>query len=257
MRMNKLVLGLLCSCMLVTGCSAGKSRMQSAEDERLLQDERITDGRMSDRTVLQRDEDQRVGDLGVEQLHRESRMRGSETGVRPYAAPLLDPNGFPLIRRYPDKSVLPIGGRYVENVIKAAKSYIGTPYVYGANRMDPRTFDCSSFTRWVFLYSLGMDLPWDSRSQAAYVKAFAKRKYTALSQARRGDLLFFTKFHGTRPSDYVKLTPAQKPVTHLGIYLGNGKIIHTASKETGGVRIDTIRGKHLEYRLVFGGGILD
>ncbi|MCZ8521972.1 C40 family peptidase [Paenibacillus caseinilyticus] len=256
--MNSRVLGLLCGCILFTGCShAPQSGIQSVREEAGGADEKVTDRRMSDGALLQRDKELQLGDLGVEERFDVKQERPPGSGVLPFGAPLLDPNGFPLVRRVPNPSVVPIGGRYVENVIKAAKSYMGTPYVYGADRTDPSTFDCSSFTRWVFLYALGMDLPWDSRSQAAYVKAFAKRKYTLLGQARRGDLLFFTKFHGTRASDYVRLTPAQKPISHMGIYLGNGKVIHSASKETGGVRIDTIRGKHLEYRLVLGGGILD
>jgi hypothetical protein len=33
-------------------------------------------------------------------------------------------------------------------------------------------------------------------------------------------------------------------------------IIHTASQKTGGVRYDTIKGKHLEYRFIGGGNII-
>lgn len=97
----------------------------------------------------------------------------------------------------------------------------------------------------------------DSRSQAAYVEAFSKRKFTDLSKVRRGDLLFFTRYLGNQPSDYEGLEPFEKPTTHMGIYLGNNKIIHSASKETGEVRIDRIKWKHLEYHFLFGGGLLE
>ncbi|WP_217582150.1 C40 family peptidase, partial [Lysinibacillus sp. GbtcB16] len=89
-------------------------------------------------------------------------------------------------------------GGYAENVIETAKSFLGIPYVYGSNRLDPTSFDCSDFTRWVYLYALGMDLPWDAKNQAAYVEALSKRKYRDIKQAKRGDLLFFTSFRGNR-----------------------------------------------------------
>ncbi|WP_312029492.1 C40 family peptidase [Paenibacillus sedimenti] len=216
----------------------------------------MTDDKLSDWAIIQNDKDLYVGDWGIEQVAIPGQLR-SFAKEAAKTTTLLDPNGFPLVQRFPDKSITPIRGRYTENVIATAKSYLRTPYVWGSDRTEPSSFDCSDFTRWVYLYALGMDLPWDSRSQAAYVKAFSKRQYRQLRKARRGDLLFFTKFYGNRPQDYAGLKESQKPITHMGIYLGNGKIIHTASKETGGVRIDNLRFKHLEYRFLFGGGILD
>lgn len=84
--MNKWLVVLLCSCIAVSGCSGGRSRIQSAGEETGAQDEPVTDGRMSDRALLLGDEDQQVGDLGVERLYREIRTRSIEPGVRPYAA---------------------------------------------------------------------------------------------------------------------------------------------------------------------------
>ncbi|MDF2963970.1 MAG: hypothetical protein K0S39_5705 [Paenibacillus sp.] len=268
MRRNTLALALvyLCSFALLTGCTSTnqlqRQSVKNSVNETIKEDlnqasvEPDTDNRMSDPAVTDHDPELYVGDLGVEQVISPVRIRSMEIRNEP-KAPLLAPNGFPLIQSFPDKAIAPIRGSYAENVIETAKTYMGVPYVWGSDRTEPSSFDCSDFTRWVFLYSLGMDLPWDSRSQAAYVQAFAKRKYVNLRQARRGDLLFFTAFRGNRASDYEGLSASEKPVTHMGIYLGNGKIIHSASKKTGGVRIDTIRGKHLEYRLVMGGGILD
>ena len=207
------------------------------------------------------DPDLYFGDLGVEPLLGE---RGT-TGVGSLATnkdkkkmpvPIFDPSGFPLIEQFPNPTVRPIRGKYVENVVKTAKSYLGVPYVYGSDRTEPSTFDCSDFTRWVYLDAIGMDLPWDSRSQAAYVKAFSKKTYTSLSQARRGDLLFFTNYRGEKASDYKGLRTSEKPITHTAIYLGNGKIIHSASKLSGGVRIDEWSWRQLHRRFLFGGGIV-
>ncbi|WP_248924319.1 C40 family peptidase [Paenibacillus hamazuiensis] len=240
-----ITIAVLCGAVLLTGCL---KKEQAAK-------ELVTDGRMADPAVTERDEDLLVGDLGVERIVLPQLLRSLEQG-RAQTATLLDPHGFPLIHRFPDPTVKPLRGGYAENVIETAKSYLHTPYEYGSDRTNPLTFDCSDFTRWVYLDALGMDLPWDSRSQAAYVRAFSKRIYTDFSKARRGDLLFFTRYLGNKPEDYQGLTEAEKPISHMGIYLGNGKLIHCASKETGGVRIDQIRWKHLQYRFLFGGGIL-
>ncbi|CAG7645754.1 hypothetical protein PAESOLCIP111_05014 [Paenibacillus solanacearum] len=258
MRIRKKAIWAVCLCCLicVSGCAASNVRQQSVPENNHSADEPETDGRMSELSVIEHDAPLKIGDLGVERLLFPSHMRSLGKGHARNAS-LLDPNGFPLIRAFPNPSIQPIRGNYAENVIETAKSYLRTPYEYGSDRMEPSTFDCSDFTRWVYLYALGMDLPWDSRSQAAYIKAFAGRQYTDLNEARRGDILFFTRFLGPHASDYEGLQPEDKPISHMGIYLGDGKLIHTASKETGGVRIDVIRWKHLEYRFLFGGGVLD
>lgn len=242
---------------IFSACSQqSKIHQQSVEGPSSLSTERETDNRMSDWNLTSSDAELYIGDLGVEQLYASNQVRSLAVEN---ATQALLPNGFPLIQAFPNKSIVPKAGGYVENVIETAKSYMGTPYVYGSNRLDPTSFDCSDFTRWVYLSALGMDLPWDARNQAAYVDALSKRKYRKISKARRGDLLFFTSFRGNRAADYAGLDASQKPITHMGIYLGNGKIIHSASKKTGGVRIDKIIEKnfHLQYRFIMGGGILD
>jgi cell wall-associated NlpC family hydrolase len=197
------------------------------------------------------DPDLYIGDIGIEPIIYANRVRGFAADHQ-----LVDPNGFPLIQQSPLPSIKPIGGKYEENVIQSAQSFLGTPYVYGSDRTEPSSFDCSDFTRWVFLNSVGIDLPWDSRSQAAYVQAFTRKKYTSLKDARRGDLLFFSGYRGDNASDYQGLTSAERPVSHLGIYLGNGKIIHCASKNSGGVTIHPLTWRQLTSRFLFGGGIL-
>ncbi|MBA2940458.1 C40 family peptidase [Paenibacillus sp. CGMCC 1.16610] len=249
----------LASALTLTGCShPSRIKQLGTGDQVQLTSERETDNRMSDWNLTSSDAELYIGDLGVEQLYAAA---SASNRVKSLAAEnkkqALLPNGFPLIQAFPSPGIVPKKGGYVENVIETAKSYLGTPYVYGSDRLDPQSFDCSDFTRWVYLTALGMDLPWDAKNQAAYVEALSKRKYTDLKQAKRGDLLFFTNFMGNRPSDYANLDPSQKPISHMGIYLGDGKIIHSASKKTGGVRIDHMFFKHLQYRFVLGGSVLD
>ncbi|MDR6878502.1 cell wall-associated NlpC family hydrolase [Bacillus sp. 3255] len=242
----------------LSGCSGAPQESDikalGTEEVRSLSGEHETDNRMADWNLTSGDAELYIGDLGVEQLYASNQVRSMTAGSAKQA---LLPNGFPLIKAVPNPDIAPKAGGYAENVIETAKSYLGTPYVYGSNRLDPSSFDCSDFTRWVFLYALGMDLPWDAKNQAAYVETLSKRKYRDLKQAKRGDLLFFTSFRGNRAADYADLDPSQKTISHMGIYLGDGKIIHSASKKTGGVRIDHLFFKHLEYRFVFGGSVLE
>jgi len=90
-----------------------------------------------------------------------------------------------------------------------AKSFLGTPYVWGAT--GPSTFDCSGFTQWVYR-DLGINIPRVSRDQAKV------GEYVRYEDLQRGDMVFFdTKKHRSGK------------VTHVGIYLGNHNFIHASS----------------------------
>ena len=88
---------------------------------------------------------------------------------------------------------------------------------YRRGGREPSTgFDCSGFVRYVFSKSIGKDLPSDSASQ--YMVGAKVDRDTM----KTGDLVFF-RTHG-------------KSISHVGIYLDNGRFIH--SQSTGkGVRI--------------------
>ena len=143
----------------------------------------------------------------------------------------------------------------VEKVIAAGMKYWGTPYEFGSNRSTTTTFDCSDFVRQAFKDALGITLPGDSRKQGAYVKN--KGNYTTdISKLKRGDLMFFMSYKGSKASSYSGLNKQSQRITHVGIYLGDGKILHTYSNESGGVTTSTVTGKHWEYRFIFGGSAL-
>lgn len=143
----------------------------------------------------------------------------------------------------------------VEKVIAAGMKYLGTPYEYGSNRNTTTTFDCSDFVRQAFKDALGITLPGDSRKQGAYVKELGNAK-TSISQLKRGDLMFFMSYKGSSKASYSGVNKSTARITHVGIYLGDGKILHTYSKDSGGVRTDTITGKHWEYRFLYGGSAI-
>lgn len=90
-----------------------------------------------------------------------------------------------------------------------AKSFLGTPYVWGAT--GPSTFDCSGFTQWVYR-DVGINIPRVSRDQARV------GEYVSYEDLQRGDMVFFdTKKRRTGI------------VSHVGIYLGSGNFIHASS----------------------------
>ncbi|MDQ0338417.1 cell wall-associated NlpC family hydrolase [Caldalkalibacillus uzonensis] len=101
-------------------------------------------------------------------------------------------------------------------IIRTARRYIGTPYEFGAPSGSTRTFDCSSFTQYVFGVN-GISLPRTSRQQAA-LRHTNRARYIPVSQLRKGDLVFFYW-----PGRY----SSNRIVGHVGIYMGNGRMIHT------------------------------
>jgi cell wall-associated NlpC family hydrolase len=114
-------------------------------------------------------------------------------------------------------------GSLLDNVCGLATGFLGTPYRWGGT--TPKAFDCSGFVRYVYA-ELGVKLPRTARQQ---IKV-GQKVSGAMLQA--GDLIFFDMMKGY--------------VSHVGMYLGNGKFIHASTPRTG-VRIDPLSkySKHL------------
>ncbi|WP_219835787.1 C40 family peptidase [Paenibacillus sp. R14(2021)] len=168
------------------------------------------------------------------------------------SAGVTQPGGNPSNGSGPDT---PNQAALIESIIATGMKYWGTPYEYGSDRDTTTTFDCSDFVRQAFREGAGVSLPADSRKQGDYVKALGGVK-TDWHQLKRGDLMFFMDYKGSKASSYDGINKAAEPITHVGIYLGNGQILHTYSIESGGVRTSVIAGSHWEYRFLFGGSAL-
>lgn len=118
----------------------------------------------------------------------------------------------------------------VENVIRTASNQIGTPYVWGG-KTPGKGFDCSGLVQHSLAQGANVRVPRTAAEQyAASVKV-------ASGSASRGDLVFFR----TRGSS----------VSHVGIYLGNGKFLH-APRKGKTVTVSTISGYWQDRLIGFG-----
>lgn len=110
-----------------------------------------------------------------------------------------------------------------DDLLMRAMGLIGTRYRYGGTTPQ-QGFDCSGFTSYVFREALGLQLPRTANDQFA-------RAGTPVPQDRlaAGDLVFFRQRRGR--------------IDHVGIYVGEGRFIHSPSRG-GRVRIDALAAPH-------------
>jgi cell wall-associated NlpC family hydrolase len=106
--------------------------------------------------------------------------------------------------------VFQVGSAFADSKLdKTISPLIGSEYKYGGT--TPKGFDCSGFTGYVF-NELGIDLPRSSRD----LYSWEKSKKIDDEELRAGDLVFFNT--------------SGSGVSHVGIYIGNNKFAHAASK---------------------------
>ena len=113
-------------------------------------------------------------------------------------------------------------------LVLAALNFLDVPYQRGGNNFQ-EGFDCSGFTRHVFALGLGLVLPRRAEEQAAQA---------GLLQVSRDDL---------RPGDLVFFDTMRRAVSHVGIYLGDGRFIH-APRPGAEVRVESMRKTYWERR---------
>lgn len=97
-------------------------------------------------------------------------------------------------------------------LINEAEKYLGYPYVFGGS--SPSTsFDCSGFVCWVYTHSGVHNLP-RTTAQGIYNQCTRVSR----EEAKPGDLVFFQGTYN-----------AGETVTHIGIYVGNNRMLHCGS----------------------------
>jgi cell wall-associated NlpC family hydrolase len=113
-------------------------------------------------------------------------------------------------------------------VIGTAEQYLGVPYRWGGS--TPETgFDCSGYVRYVYGQQ-GVRLPRTSREQAAAGEGVTPRP----SALRQGDLVLFAE--------------GDRPISHVAIYAGGRRIIHSSSSGRG-VRYDALDSRRGQWYL--------
>ncbi len=126
-----------------------------------------------------------------------------EVTAIPAAAPALA--GAPVEQPIKDDSA--------HDVVDLALSKVGSSYRHAAS--GPSSFDCSGLTSWAYR-QIGINLPRSSRSQTSVGTKVSR------SNLKPGDLVFY-----------------YSPVSHVAIYIGNGKIVDAANYRTG-VRVASV-----------------
>jgi len=91
-------------------------------------------------------------------------------------------------------------------IVVSAMGFLGLPYTRGGNSFDTG-FDCSGFVKALYAQTLGRVLPRSAAEQAAQTTAIEK------TELQPGDLVFFNTM--------------RRAFSHVGIYVGEGKFIHS------------------------------
>ncbi len=114
-----------------------------------------------------------------------------------------------------------------EDIPMYAISLVGSPYRFGGT--SPETgLDCSGFVGHVFRQVAGVTLPRDSRSISETAQPLAQ------FELQPGDLVFFNTLN--------------LAFSHVGIYLGDDRFVHSASSRTGGVMISNLHDRYWRDR---------
>ena len=100
----------------------------------------------------------------------------------------------------------PAPGRAAQVAVDTAMAQIGDPYVWAA--AGPDAFDCSGLTQYAYA-AAGVSLPHSSSMQSQMGTPVSR------SELQPGDLVFF-----------------YSPVSHVGMYIGNGQMVHASTSGT-------------------------
>jgi cell wall-associated NlpC family hydrolase len=134
------------------------------------------------------------------------------------------------------ESTSDIGQRVIEEGLK----YLGTPYEFGSRGSSTETFDCSAFVRRAYYDATGEWLPRTGQYKVVKEKG---NTITDWRDLQVGDLMFFTE-------------PGTDKIYHVALYMGDGKMLHTFSVRSGGVRVDEVKG-FWDRQFIYGGSPLD
>ncbi len=111
-------------------------------------------------------------------------------------------------------------------LVVTAMGFLGVPYRRGGDSVETG-FDCSGFVRAMYEQTVGLLLPRRANEQAAATETIDKK------DLRPGDLVFFNTM--------------RRAFSHVGIYIGEGKFIHSP-KPGAQVRVEDMGGSYWQRR---------
>ena len=126
----------------------------------------------------------------------------------------------PLPKPFEEMSRTLLAGR--DSLVTITRQQIGLRYKWGA-KIPGKAFDCSALIQWI-AGLFGKDMP-RTAAQQAHVGLEVPKDTTDLLP---GDLLLFGR---------------GKRITHIGIYVGDGKYVHAANRRKGVIESDITKAK--------------
>lgn len=112
------------------------------------------------------------------------------------------------------------------DLVVNAMGFLGVPYRRGGNNAETG-FDCSGFVKAMYEQTIGLMLPRRANEQAAATQKIEK------AELQPGDLVFFNTM--------------KRAFSHVGIYVGEGKFIHSP-RPGAQVRVDDMRTNYWQHR---------
>lgn len=109
-------------------------------------------------------------------------------------------------------------GKMINQAIEEIRKYEGYPYLWGG--ASPAGWDCAGFVQWIYGNIFGYEIP---RTTGEQYSVTSRVDVSDMSAWQEGDLIFFS----------------DGSISHVGIYLGNGEMIH-ALNEKYNTRIDDV-----------------
>jgi len=117
-------------------------------------------------------------------------------------------------------------GEKASGLVVNAMGFLGVPYKRGGNSVETG-FDCSGFVRAMYEQTIGLVLPRRAHEQAAATEIIDR------ADLKPGDLVFFNTM--------------KRAFSHVGIYVGDGKFIHSP-RSGQQVRVEDMRVAYWQTR---------
>ena len=237
---------------------AAKKEEEKLRQEKLKkEEEKLAEEKRKER---QREEEEKAQREKERERELERRKEEEEKPQKPQTTP-KEPQVQDVSQKAPAQTLLASGITVDSNeVTNFSKTLLGVPYVWGGTSLEG--FDCSGFVQYVYK-KYEMDL---SRTTYTQIK---QGKSIALSDIKENDLVFFdtrassmlTKaksqgVSGTLDTIIInesdtgnskKLYPSEP--THVGMYIGNGKMIHASSSKKQ-VVVEVLENDYFKDRIV-------